>query len=127
MPGGRLVPQTQRREARTAARYTQARGIRAHKEAPNTVEATERSGNTWGQHGLSETQVEDRQLREHARNNYYWASGLNNQLKASKGKWVYGPYSKDKRKRKGRVAPKTGQEMSKSERHWLYLFWEGTL
>ena len=85
-----------------------ASSIRAHKEAPRTVEANMRSGKAWGQHGLSQDEVELRKAREQARGNYHWAS----KLQASKGRGKGG---------------QPWHERDRNDRWWLYQFWDGSL
>ena len=71
-----------------------------------------RSGKAWGQHGLSQDEVELRKAREQARGTYHWASKLSQQLQASKGRG------------KG---DQPWQDMDRNDRWWLYQFWDGSL
>ena len=82
--------------------------IQKHKEDPATVAARDRSGSSYGQHGLTEQQVADRWERDDARRNYHWALGLEWQLLVSKGK---AKGSKGEGKGKGKV-PRAWANMS---------------
>jgi hypothetical protein len=111
-----------------------ARAIRRHKEAPNTVAARIRSGNTWGQHGLTASEETIRQERCEARRNYFWALGLDRRLNASKGKGKRGASEhaerntgKGKGKGKEHVEPKSWYEMTGHEQWYLYELWNGNL
>ena len=63
-----------------------ARAVTRHKADPKTEEARTRSGNTFGEHGLTGQQLQGRTEREQARHNYYGAVDLHISLQASKGK-----------------------------------------
>ena len=91
-----------------------ARAVTRHKQHPKTEEARIRSGNSYGTHGLTEQDLQDRIAREKAREDFHWAAKLNKSLQASKGKG------------KG-AKPKAWCELSKNEHWWLKQFWNGNL
>ena len=61
-----------------------ARAVARHKLDPKTEEARRRSGNSYGMHGWTEQQLQDRIARKKAREDFHWAATLNNRLQASK-------------------------------------------
>jgi hypothetical protein len=107
--------------------------IARHKNAPETIEARERSGTAYGVHGLTPQQETDRQERSRARADYWQTCKLEKQLLASKGKGKGGAaeYVKGKAKGKGGAAqyiePKSWWAMSRSEIWWLGEYWNGNL
>ena len=116
--------------ARNFASWTRrlARAVNRHKHDEATLEARVRSGNTYGKHGLTPAQEQDRKDRDEARRNYYLTQELDKRLQASKGK--------GQRKGKGKTQrgasehtfpPNTWNEMSQDERWWLHQYWNGNL
>ena len=108
--------------ARNFASWTRrlARAVNRHKHDEATLEARVRSGNTYGKHGLTPAQEQDRKDRDEARRNYYLTQELDMRLQASKGK--------GQGKAKGtNVVPKSWHEMSRDERWWLEQYWNGNL
>ena len=103
------------------ASWTQrlARSLRKHKEAPNTVEARRRSGDTKWQHGLTAGELQRRKERKHARQNYHWAKHLERRLIASKGN--------GKGYALNNMKPQSKAKMSPSDRWYLNALWEGEL
>ena len=103
------------------ASWTQrlARSLRKHKEAPNTVEARRRSGDAKWQHGLTAGELQRRNERKHARQNYHWAKHLERRLIASKGN--------GKGYALNNVKPMSKAKMSPSDWWYLNALWEGEL
>ena len=112
-----------------------ARAVLRHKQDRATVEARRRSGDTYGKHGLTAQEEQDRKEREQARRNYYLTQDLDKRLQASKGKGQGKGKAKTKRgasehtrgASEDMIEPKSWEEMSKSERSWLDAYWNGNL
>ncbi len=102
------------------------KSIHAHNQDPATVEARERSGSSYRQHGLTAEHPRARKQRRDARRDYDWPMSLQSQLAASKGTGT------GKAKGKGRGgaaenAPRAWADMSWGEQWWLGELWNGNL
>ena len=116
--------------ARNFASWTRrlARAVHRHKHDEATLEARVRSGTTYGKHGLSQAQEQDRKDRAEARRNYYMTQELDKRYQASKGKGQGKGKGKTKRGASEHTfPPKTWDEMSRDERWWLQQLWNGNL
>ena len=105
-----------------------ARAVSRHKNDEATEEARTRSGKTYGKHGLTQAQVQDRQERDEARKNYYLTLALDMRLRAFKGKGQGKGKSKNKRgASEHTVRPKSWEQMNKHEQYWLNELYNGDL
>ena len=112
------------------ARWTRrlARAVYRHKEDKATVEARVRSGNTYGTHGLTAEEEQNRRERYQARRNYRLTQELERRLEASKGKGQGKGQGKTKRGASEHTPePKSWEDMSAFERWWLAELWNGNL
>ena len=106
-----------------AQRLCRARA--AHQDDPKTKEAQIRSGaHKRGRHGLTSEEEENRNARDKARRNYYWAINLNSQLqelkgKKCKGKGYTGRKGNEKGKGKSRPPRDPLHMMTYGEQWWL--------
>ena len=108
--------------AQWAQRVTRAREL--HQESPETQEAQRRSGYNTGKHGLTQEEERNRQARNKARENYWWAKSLECQIQAYEGK----AKSKGSGKTKGKpLPPKAEHDMSRIERWYLEQLRSGKL
>ena len=107
-----------------------ARAVTRHKKDIDTEEARRKSG-SYGKHGLTDEEARVRQERLKARQNYYWALGLDSQLRASKGKGKSGAAEHTGGTGSSRedkhVIPKAWAVMSGNERWWMKELWSGNL
>ena len=109
--------------------------LEAHKKDPATVEATRRSGDSRGMHGLTSEELHLRTERDRARRNFHQTRALNDRLNASKGRGGKGKgkegkgkgKGEGKGKGKGKGEPKTWYEMTGDERWWILEFRNGNL
>ena len=104
-----------------------ARAVHRHKHDEATVEARVRSGTTYGKHGLTQEQEQDRKNRAEARRNYWMTKDLEMQLLASKGKGRGKSKNTARRASEHTLRPKRWHDMSESERWWLEEYWNGNL
>ena len=93
-----------------------ARSSRLHKEDPDTVATTKRSGNSWGQHGPTREDEELRTTRDRARSDFH--SGIKLATKPAPGK------SRDKG---WLTRPLHWNEITSSEWGYLTDLWNRTL
>lgn len=112
------------------------RSIEDHKNRDATKEARARSGSAYGQHGLTDRQVQDRSERDKARRDYWWTMTLQGQLQAGKGKGKGKGVASEHDSGKGACkskggapqhAPKQWDEFSWNEQWWLRELWNGNL
>ena len=103
--------------------------IRKHKNYAETIEARRRSGDTWGQHGLTAQEVADRRERDMARRDLHLTLQLQKQLQAGKT----GSGRKGQKGRRGNggapehIQPRTWWELTEDEQWWLSELWAGRL
>ena len=96
-----------------------AQAVTRHKEDARTQEARTRSGSAFGKHGLNEQEVQDREARRVASQNFFQTKTLHERLMASKGS--------GKGATGHSVQPKAWEEMSRNEVWWLYEYWNSNL
>ena len=97
--------------AKNFVKWTQRviKAVARHKDDPQTKEASRRTGQKKGQHGLTDDEFQKREAKRIARANYYWARDLES--------WYFTQSDRgSKRKRP-----------SRDELWWLNELWGGNL
>ena len=116
--------------ARYFASWTRrvARAVSRHKQDDATQEATRRSGNAKGQHGLTQEELNNRKERNTAQRDFYWTQELVKRLEVAEGK------SRGKGKQKNKrgasehtIKPKHWHEMTRLEQWWVNQYYNGSL
>ena len=93
------------------ARWTRqlARSVAYHKRHPASEEATRRSGHSFGQHGLTDQEWQDREEKRKATRDYYWGIELDAEDQAARGWRDYQPASASKGKGKSKMRSHKGK------------------